>query len=53
MCISVCVYTMIKEKQVINVKEEAGIYGKIWREEREERNDVIIILNIKERSFQN
>ena len=29
-------------------REQGRIYGKVWREEREERNDVIIISKIKE-----
>lgn len=34
--------TTIKEKEAVNLKEQGGgkVYGKVWREERESRNEL-------------
>ena len=32
-------------------REQGGIHGKAWREERKGRNDVIIITKIKEKTL--
>jgi hypothetical protein len=46
-CVCVCVAT-IKEKRGHEFeRKQEGIYGRIWREEREEINDVIIIPKLK------
>lgn len=40
------------KKEAINLKkrqkEYEGVYGRVWREEMEGENDLIIILKIKE-----
>lgn len=34
--------TTVKEKEVVNLKEQGGgkVYGKVWREDRESRNEL-------------
>jgi hypothetical protein len=31
------------EKEAINPKEQREVYGRVWKEKREEKNDVIVL----------
>lgn len=45
--------TAINEKRGMNLKEiREWVYGKVWREERKGRNDMIIISKTKEKMIQ-
>jgi hypothetical protein len=48
MNVDVCIHlymniTTVMKKNAINLKEKGGKYGRVWREEMEGRNDVIIL----------
>lgn len=36
-------HIIINEKEVMNVKEQAGVYERVWTEERLGRNDGITL----------
>lgn len=43
MYIYMCVLQQLMKKEITNLKEQGGLYGRVWKEKREAENDVIIV----------
>lgn len=41
------------EKEARSLKKNKGVYGKVWRKEKEMRNDMIILCSKKKKNRQN
>lgn len=44
---SVCIAIIRKAKEATNLRRRVGVWGKEWREEREEWNNVILNVSLK------
>lgn len=42
-CVHVC--NKINEKEAMDLENQNGIYGKVWREKRKGKSDIIILIS--------
>lgn len=42
-CVYICVLQQLMKKEITNLKEQGGLYGRAWKEKSEAENYVIIV----------